>query len=450
MRRMTRRWLVALAVTSAMSLGAPGCSLERSGLGRLGCRATTECPAGSACVDGICIQTPTDASIDATTPDTGLPDGGPPDASADSGLDAGLDAGADSGFDAGVDGGRTPGPLLSYSAGAFSRASAATYFDPATGTLTHYAVDEPRLFPDGSIYLEGARTNWIGASERLDGWNAQSVSVTADVLRAPDGATTAERAVFQDEANASLFLVGGPWGGPSRPRAAISIFASGRGADQTLRQYWRSGGANQLGPDRTFTGTWTRLTESREDMERAGVWQASSAAARIVGLWGAQAEVGSFASQYIPATAALTTRAGDVLVFPSAPRGMREDRWTFEARPEASSAELVTGDESWVLFEFGGAGAVTLEARAGETFVSVELSGSTHLSSSALTFPAGRALEVTLDPARGELSILGADAGDGTSAGGAWTFPAGTLRVGSDAAASRPFFGRLSRPLGFP
>lgn len=417
---------------------ASSCTLNRSGAGTaVECRRDTDCESGF-CVNGTCIG----ESVDSGRPeDSGLDSGAPVE---DSGLDAQVPPDAPP---PPPDSGPPPGPLLDYAEATFTRGSVATWFDPATGTLTRYAAHEPRILADGSIYVEGERTNFVLDSEAFESWFTDDSTVTANLDVAPDGARTAERWVALDDGGARAFLLGGPWGGASRPTATISIFAAAPGGSETFRQYWRGAGTHQFGEDRTVGAGWERFTVTREDMERNGVAQATTAAARMLSIWGAQAEEGHFASQYIPTAGLRETRAADTVVFGAAPAGMTSGPWTVELAPGASSEAIVATGGSWTVFEFGSIDeSVRLRVGAGAVRVSVRTSGSPHVETMPLTFDAHQVLTVSVDPSAGRLTVAGASSGNGTTSASAWTFPAGPLRVGSGAPGLESYFGAIGRP----
>ncbi|MEQ9079378.1 MAG: hypothetical protein RLP09_36300 [Sandaracinaceae bacterium] len=421
--------------TGLLLMISSSCTLDRSGAGPVGeCRFDTDCVSG-LCVNGTCVPLPpADAAMDAAGDD----DATTPDP------DAGFDAEVP---DARPDSGPPTGPLLDYSSATFTRASVATHFDRATGVLTHYAVGEPRILVDGAIYVEGERTNFVNESESFGTWIQDESTLAEDAEVAPDGATSAERWLGNAEVGARAFLLGGPWGGFGRPHASISIFAKAAAGTETFRQYWRHASAHTFGPDHTVGTQWERFSESSEDMERNGVAQASSTASRALGIWGAQAEVGTFASQYIPSAGTRGTRVAETVVFDVAPTPLTAQPWTVELTPEASSEALAAGEGSWTVFEFSSFNdSLRLRVGAGAVRVSVRVGGSVHAETMPLTFDAHTTLTVSVDPSSGRLTVSGAAAGDGTTSASGWTFPAGALRVGSGTGGAEAYFGAIGQP----
>lgn len=79
-----RAFLIALACVA-------GCTVDRTGIVSAECEADSDCGAGSACVEGRCVEPDMDAGRDGGA-DAGDRDGGR-DSGRDSGADAGMDAG---------------------------------------------------------------------------------------------------------------------------------------------------------------------------------------------------------------------------------------------------------------------------------------------------------------------------------------------------------------------
>ena len=183
-------------------------------------------------------------------------------------------------------------------------------------------------------------------------------------------------------------------------------------------------------------------------MERNGVAQASTNGPRVLGIWGAQAEEGSFPSQYIRSPGTRETRMADDVVFASAPPALLSQRWTVELTPEASSEALVAGGGSWTVFEFASSDdALRMRVGAGAVRVSVRVGGAVRAESMPLTFSAHTTLTVDVDPSSGRLTVAGAVSGDGTTSATAWTFPSGALRVGSGTGGVEAYFGAIGRPV---
>lgn len=416
-------WLAGVSLTS--------CFLDRASLEPSGaCSTTAQCPPGLRCVNGLCVL-----------PDAGT-DGG---ALADSGRD-GRDGGpAPDG--SGDDGGRPPIPLLDYGTAACRRPTEATYFDPATGVLHRYPPDVPRILSDGSLFVEGRRTNLMGRSAALELWLTIRSSVTPNAMLAPDGTMTVEEWTVEASLEAGLFQTSVLFG----PNPATnSVFVRTDSPPELFRLYYQSpAGINRHSDDRTATARWARYGVTDTDMSRNGIWQATIPAARTFGVWGMQSEVGAFPSQYIDTPEnAPATRAPDECVLEPVPTDLLTAPWQVSLAPEASSEQLRTEATDWTIFEFASPGdGIELRATDGTVRLVITVAGSVHLTSGPLVFDAHDELLVTVDLPGGALTVAGADDGNGTTTGAPWEFPPGPLHIGRSSTGTNSYFGRIGPPL---
>ena len=196
-----------------------------------------------------------------------------------------------------------------------TRATSATRVN-ASGVIETVGANVPRLdYSNGtcpSILVEPQRTNLALQSSSFDNavWTTYNGSVTANQTTAPDGTNTADKITMGGAGSATL-------------RQSISGVSNG--TIVTFSLYIKQGSGvtafldiSDTGStvDITPTANWVKYTYSIAfntaysfiDIELRG---ASGTA--FCYIWGAQLEVGSYATSYIPTTSASVTRNADVI-----------------------------------------------------------------------------------------------------------------------------------------
>jgi hypothetical protein len=230
----------------------------------------------------------------------------------------------------------------------FNRASTATYLDAATGLIKTAAIDVPRFEAQG-LLLEDARTNLMTRSEDWSdgGWTKTAATVTLNATTAPDGTNTAD-ALLDDVTNASHW-VGRAMTGTgvaatvytasiwvkraTRRYAIVELNGGGIVANCAVSIDFDSNGALLLANGtptqynvQAYPNGWYRVQIAATTVDTTAVsiivrgsngplysdrTYTGSGAVVVYG-WGAQMEIGSYASSYVPATLAATvTRARD-------------------------------------------------------------------------------------------------------------------------------------------
>jgi hypothetical protein len=231
----------------------------------------------------------------------------------------------------------------------FTRASSATFIDSA-GTLQTAAVDVPRFDHNPTtgeslgLLVEEARTNLLVRSEEFDNasWSKVLATVTANQTTAPDGTSNADKLI----GNATLdghYVQQNISGATSGISYTSAVFA--KASELTRFELLHAVGSTLYaqGYDLSNGTLLTRVTAGTtaatggfiqavgNGWYRCGITQTSDGTTGAVRLtlrsgnsvafdatsqgaffWGAQLEVGAFATSYIPTTTAAATRSADV------------------------------------------------------------------------------------------------------------------------------------------
>ena len=182
----------------------------------------------------------------------------------------------------------------------------------------------PVTLASNGLLIEEQRTNLLTYSEQFDnltGWGLQNVTVTANASVAPDGNTTADRAVVT--AN-SLYTALRSTNITVTPSTTYTLTfwlnTTTSLAGNTIRVFNITGGTDIVGGQAcVYSGGWVRQTctfTTPVGCTTIQVYPVSmsvgaSAAGSFFDLWGAQLEAGSFATSYIPTVASQVTRNAD-------------------------------------------------------------------------------------------------------------------------------------------
>ncbi len=192
----------------------------------------------------------------------------------------------------------------------FTRASTATRVN-ASGLIETVSSGVPRLDYTNSscpkILLEPQRTNLLLYSEQFDNayWQKDpSASVVANYAISPDGTQNADQLNFAAAGNA-VYRAGFSLSGAHR----FTVYLKGEGANIGKQIYLEIGGGVSI--NATLTGEWQRFTAVADNSSSVAIKQLNSTQANSVLAWGAQLELGAYATSYIPTTSAAVTRLKD-------------------------------------------------------------------------------------------------------------------------------------------
>ena len=191
------------------------------------------------------------------------------------------------------------------------------YRTNASGILESVASGVPRLdYPIGggcpSLLVEPAATNLVLRSEEFSDviWVKNTTTVTANAEVAPNGATTAETmtvSTVDSRVEQTTVLGAGTYTFSVYVRLIAQTTAG------VMRLQVNTDGSN-VSVNFTPTTQWQRVTATVTAV--TGVTAVRIRGLTFVGtiaIWGAQLEVGSVATSYIPTVAATATRNADVI-----------------------------------------------------------------------------------------------------------------------------------------
>ncbi len=371
--------------------------------------------------------------------------------------------------------------LLDYAdADTFARATEAAFVDPrpvAAGGTGAFPWDfvggseaanwkgnnVTRINSDGSVMIEGARTNKMPESS-LNTWTLLgSASVSTDDATAPDGAANADTITYAASADDALThpttIIAGA--GSDNASAMVSCWLRSPSGAQEARigLMDKDTSTRLLSSDFTVTTTWTRFEFLVADIGAGAaspdglIQNSTDAAARSIEAWGFQVEEGTaFKSSDIRTAGAAATQNLDDMSFAMAnvPDALKSGRFAFTFWAEFDNSHAVNGVNISLIGAAVAVRQVEIQGRTANRF-QLRLRGPSGLVTTPpdVVFSIGQAVTVTCDHVAGSIEIAGATAGNGVTVGtptGGWAADA-SLFIGNNGTKATPFFGVISRPV---
>jgi hypothetical protein len=207
----------------------------------------------------------------------------------------------------------------------FTRASTATYVG-ANGLIKTAGEDEARFDHDPAtgeslgLLIEESRTNLITQSGDISQFSQatpNNQTLTANAAVAPDGTTTATRYTTNTSTGNNLQWIYKQFSGSYSNVTVTGSFWARGDATKTLTAHITDGIAG-TSYNYTVTTEWQRFTFTKTQNTGAAVaglypvFISNEPAGLNIYLWGAQLEVGSFPTSYIPTSGSTATRSPDI------------------------------------------------------------------------------------------------------------------------------------------
>jgi hypothetical protein len=332
--------------------------------------------------------------------------------------------------------------------GTFTRGSNA-YYRVGTSQIVQVASNV-RRFENGRIFIEGSRTGTFRRSEELDNasWIKTNCTISANVVTAPDGASTADRiTTTADSVTTSIALTT-----VTAPTGNLAFQFWYRGDTSFTGSYTVTSGAASASADINVTTTWQRVTGHFTGATvaptvtiRPHAGAGSGVAGRVMYVWGVGTENSTVPSSYILTTSANATRSADTLTYTSGnwPTYLATGNYSIDFVPMGTSGQVNAVAD---ILSFGGASDRLSLSNIDQ--INVVVGGVTQVTGNTLTWSADQVITVTVRPAAGTITVSGATTGNGTSVGTSWSWPtAVTMRVGGRQASTAEAYAGISNPV---
>jgi hypothetical protein len=204
----------------------------------------------------------------------------------------------------------------------FSRESSATVVNK-DGLIETVGSGEPRIdYKDntkGSLLLEPSRSNLFSYSEDFSNayWSKVGGAITSNIGISPDGGLNADRFYIANAVANTRLYVSYTF---SESTYTLSVYAKNNGSTDSFRFSYYDGVSQEFSSNFSLTNEWQRFTHTFTAAAGAGagvVWIATTSSTGVgseldIQIYGAQLEVGSYATSYIPTSGSAVTRVADI------------------------------------------------------------------------------------------------------------------------------------------
>jgi hypothetical protein len=285
----------------------------------------------------------------------------------------------------------------------FSRASSATVVNQS-GLIETVGSGEPRIDflgnTKGALLLEPSRTNLIPYSEDFSvaNWTKSNATITSNSIISPDGTSNADKLV-ENTSNAShqvydtVITNSGGYSNSifvkAAERSKIRI-NSGSNSDRVDFDLSNGTVISQLGATGNIVSvsngwykcdiSWNTATVSAQYflislLDDSGTQQYQGDGTSGVYIWGAQLEVGSYATSYIPTSGSAVTRVADACYNDNLTNviGQTEGTFYLETVPLNTATNWT---ERVIQFESSGAGFMTIQRYSNQNITFYGTNGS--------------------------------------------------------------------------